>query len=61
MRINVDAGYGSNTAGKRTHLLPVAIDIDKDSKEFNSPRFNTYNIEKSRFYFVFHFMLHINS
>lgn len=30
MRINVDAGHGSNTAGKRTPPLPVAIDINKD-------------------------------
>jgi N-acetylmuramoyl-L-alanine amidase len=30
MRINVDAGHGSSTAGKRTPPLPAAIDIDKD-------------------------------
>ncbi len=30
MKINVDAGHGSNTAGKRTPPLPAAIDIDKD-------------------------------
>lgn len=28
--INVDAGHGSNTAGKRTPPMPLAIDIDKD-------------------------------
>ena len=32
MLINVDAGHGSNTAGKRTPPLPSAIDIDKDGK-----------------------------
>ncbi len=30
MRINVDAGHGTNTAGKRTPPLPMAIDINKD-------------------------------
>ncbi len=30
MRINVDAGHGFNTAGKRTPPMPVDIDIDKD-------------------------------
>lgn len=33
MRINVDAGHGSNTAGKRTPPLPVAVDIDKDGRD----------------------------
>ena len=30
MRINIDAGHGTNTAGKRTPPLPAAIDINKD-------------------------------
>ncbi len=30
MKINVDAGHGANTAGKRTPPFPVAVDIDKD-------------------------------
>lgn len=30
MRIAVDAGHGSNTAGKRTPPMPVDIDFDKD-------------------------------
>ncbi len=30
MKINVDAGHGSNTSGKRTPPLPAAIDINKD-------------------------------
>lgn len=30
MKINVDAGHGSKTAGKRTPPLPAAIDINKD-------------------------------
>ncbi len=33
MLINVDAGHGSNTAGKRTPPMPVAIDINKDGKD----------------------------
>lgn len=32
MRINIDAGQGSNTAGKRTPPLTIAIDINKDGK-----------------------------
>jgi N-acetylmuramoyl-L-alanine amidase len=32
MRVNIDAGHGTNTAGKRTPPLPVALDIDKDRK-----------------------------
>jgi N-acetylmuramoyl-L-alanine amidase len=32
MKINVDAGHGSNTAGKRTPPMPAAIDINKDGK-----------------------------
>ncbi len=32
MKINIDAGHGSNTAGKRTPPMPQAIDIDKDGK-----------------------------
>ncbi|HHV09962.1 MAG TPA: N-acetylmuramoyl-L-alanine amidase [Clostridiales bacterium] len=32
MKINVDAGHGTNTAGKRTPPLPAAIDIDQDGK-----------------------------
>ena len=32
MKINVDAGHGTNTAGKRTPPLPVDIDIDGDGK-----------------------------
>jgi N-acetylmuramoyl-L-alanine amidase len=30
--INIDAGHGSNTAGKRTPLLPISIDMNKDGK-----------------------------
>lgn len=30
MRINIDAGHGSNTAGKRTPPMPMEIDIDQD-------------------------------
>jgi N-acetylmuramoyl-L-alanine amidase len=30
MRINVDAGHGSKTAGKRTPPMPTDIDINKD-------------------------------
>jgi N-acetylmuramoyl-L-alanine amidase len=30
MRINIDTGHGTNTAGKRTPPLPEAIDINKD-------------------------------
>ena len=33
MKINVDAGHGSNTAGKRTPPMPTAIDINKDGKD----------------------------
>lgn len=33
IKINVDAGHGSNTAGKRTPPLPSAIDINKDGKD----------------------------
>ena len=33
MLINVDAGHGSLTAGKRTPPMPGAIDIDKDGKD----------------------------
>jgi N-acetylmuramoyl-L-alanine amidase len=33
MKVNIDAGHGSNTAGKRTPPMPVVIDIDGDSKE----------------------------
>lgn len=32
MRINIDAGHGSKTAGKRTPPIPADIDIDKDGK-----------------------------
>jgi N-acetylmuramoyl-L-alanine amidase len=32
MRINIDAGHGSTTAGKRTPPMPVNIDINKDGK-----------------------------
>ncbi len=32
MLINIDAGHGTNTAGKRTPPLPVIIDIDGDGK-----------------------------
>jgi N-acetylmuramoyl-L-alanine amidase len=32
MRINVDAGHGSNTAGKRTPPIPGAIDVNGDGK-----------------------------
>lgn len=32
MRINVDAGHGSNTAGKRTPPMQADIDINKDGK-----------------------------
>ncbi len=32
IKINVDAGHGSNTAGKRTPPFPKAIDIDQDGK-----------------------------
>ncbi len=32
MKINVDAGHGSNTAGKRTPPLPQNIDINGDGK-----------------------------
>lgn len=32
MKIAVDAGHGSNTAGKRTPPMPYAIDIDGDGK-----------------------------
>lgn len=33
MLINIDAGHGSNTAGKRTPPMPQAIDIDGDGKD----------------------------
>ena len=33
MLINVDAGHGSFTAGKRTPPMPTAIDIDRDGKD----------------------------
>lgn len=33
MLINIDAGHGSNTAGKRTPPMPEAIDINKDGKQ----------------------------
>jgi N-acetylmuramoyl-L-alanine amidase len=32
IKINVDAGHGSNTAGKRTPPFPKDIDIDQDGK-----------------------------
>lgn len=32
MLINIDAGHGSNTAGKRTPPMQMDIDIDKDGK-----------------------------
>jgi N-acetylmuramoyl-L-alanine amidase len=32
MKINIDAGHGSNTAGKRTPAFPVAVDINQDGK-----------------------------
>ena len=32
IKINVDAGHGSNTAGKRTPPMPQAIDINGDSE-----------------------------
>jgi len=32
MRIAIDCGHGSNTAGKRTPPMPKAIDIDGDGK-----------------------------
>jgi N-acetylmuramoyl-L-alanine amidase len=30
MKINIDAGHGANTAGKRTPPMPTALDVDKD-------------------------------
>ena len=32
MKINIDVGHGSNTAGKRTPPIPAAIDINGDGK-----------------------------
>ncbi|HWT75845.1 MAG TPA: N-acetylmuramoyl-L-alanine amidase [Mobilitalea sp.] len=32
MKINVDAGHGTNTAGKRTPPMPINLDIDNDNK-----------------------------
>ena len=32
MKIAIDAGHGSNTAGKRTPPMPYAIDINGDRK-----------------------------
>lgn len=32
MLINIDAGHGSNSAGKRTPPMPAAIDVDGDGK-----------------------------
>jgi N-acetylmuramoyl-L-alanine amidase len=32
MKINIDAGHGASTAGKRTPPMPVAIDVNGDGK-----------------------------
>lgn len=49
VRINVDAGHGSNTSGKRTPPLPVNVDFDDDGvidvKKSNSIKEHFANVK----------------